>query len=382
MIQGVFNSILDEDQNAAKVAQEVAQLLIMSTPEYSTTTNLVAPNHIERQPTPPDTLKPNTDYNALVFINLFGGMDSLNMLTPHPNGCQALYDEYVEARGDNLALNYTAGEILEIPIGADPTTQPSQPCSIFGVNSHLDELQQMYNDGDAIFFANIGTLSKPVNAANYRGETKVRLFSHFDMKEESMKVDGNGASATGIMGRIADIMGEDLVVGQITLDRTLEILYGDPAVGRKVDVVSSKTKGVDQFYRVSTKVPGVSCPLSLILYGVSTLSQLDLISSYFLHFPSIKPASSKRDNLIQAILALNNQTEPGESGIHANFWSQAVVDTYNESEDYRTLLGPVADSPDIPQQGIGPCLNQIYKLMTLRTNRTVNQDLFGCEMVS
>ena len=85
---------------------------------------------------------------------------------------------------------------------------------------------------------------------------------------------------------------------------------------------------------------------------------------------------------METILALNNQTDPGESGIHANFWAQAVVDTYYESEDYRTLLGSVADSPDIPQQGIGPCLNQIYKLMTLRTNRTVNQDLFGCEMVS
>ena len=258
LIQDVFDSILAEDPTAAKVAQEVAQLLIMSTPEYSTTTNLVAPNHIERQPTPPDALKPNTDYKALVFINLFGGMDSLNMLTPHPNGCQALYDEYVGTRGDNLAL--LASEILEIPIGSDPSTQPVQPCNSFGVNSHLDELQKMYNNGDAIFFANIGTLSKPVNAANYRGETKVNLFSHFDMKEESMKVDGNGSSATGIMGRIADIMGEDLAVGQITVDRTLEILYGDPAVGRKVDVVSSKKEGVDQFYRVSTELPGVSCP--------------------------------------------------------------------------------------------------------------------------
>lgn len=86
---------------------------------------------------------------------------------------------------------------------------------------------------------------------------------------------------------------------------------------------------------------------------------------------------------MEAIIALNNQTEPGESGIHANFWAQAVVDTYYESEDYRTLLGSVADSPDIdPQQGIGSCLNQIYKLMTLRANRNVNQDLFGCEMVS
>ena len=264
LIQRVFESILDEDPTAAKVAQEVAQLLIMSTPEYSTTTNLVAPNHIERQPTPPDAIKPNTDYKALVFINLFGGMDSLNMLTPHPNGCQALYDEYVVTRGDNLALNYdsddTKSEILEIPIGSDPSTQPSQPCNSFGVNSHLNELQQMYINGDATFFANIGTLSKPANAQNYRGETKVRLFSHFDMKEESMKVDGNGASDTGIMGRIADVMGKDLAVGQVTLDKTLQILFGDPAVGRKVDVVSSKKEGVDQFYRVSTELPGVSCP--------------------------------------------------------------------------------------------------------------------------
>ena len=52
----------------------------------------------------------------------------MNMITPHPDGCSDLYDEYLARREPDLALNPT--EIDVINTGADDT----QPCTKFGVN--------------------------------------------------------------------------------------------------------------------------------------------------------------------------------------------------------------------------------------------------------
>jgi len=47
----------------------------------------------------------------------------------------------------------------------------------------------MYNEGDAIFFANIGHLQKAVNRYDFQEETIAQLFSHHSMKDEMFKVD-------------------------------------------------------------------------------------------------------------------------------------------------------------------------------------------------
>ena len=52
----------------------------------------------------------------------------MNMITPHPDGCLDLYNEYLDRRGTELALSDT--EIEAINTGAND----SQPCTKFGVN--------------------------------------------------------------------------------------------------------------------------------------------------------------------------------------------------------------------------------------------------------
>ena len=72
----------------AEEAWQVAQVLIVTTPEFHTI-NRVAGNGNARTPRPraeKDIGSP--PYKAIIHVNLFGGMDSMNMLVPHPDGCQ------------------------------------------------------------------------------------------------------------------------------------------------------------------------------------------------------------------------------------------------------------------------------------------------------
>ena len=54
-----------------------------------------------------------------------------------------------------------------------------QECQKFGVHSKLPLLKNLYDQGDALFFAGIGVLSKPVTKDDdYIYETKTQLFAH------------------------------------------------------------------------------------------------------------------------------------------------------------------------------------------------------------
>lgn len=86
MIEEAYSSVSqNEDEDTAL---KVAQQLIVTSPEFHTT-NLVESNGIKRSPAPPNESN-NEPYKALVYIYLFGGLDSFYMLAPH-SSCGALH---------------------------------------------------------------------------------------------------------------------------------------------------------------------------------------------------------------------------------------------------------------------------------------------------
>lgn len=114
------------------------------------------------------------------------------------------------------------------------------------------------------------------------------------MKEESFKVDAFGDQGdTGILGRMTDVLGNSMSTSKVSIDRNSGILVGDPTLGLKVDVIGGR--GPDEFY---TK---------------------DIY------------------DLKQTILALNNDTSDGSS-IHSDLWSQNLIDSYNKSDNYLSML--------------------------------------------
>ena len=96
----------------------------------------------------------------------------------------------------------------------------------------LPVVRDLYNQGDLLFFANTGVMSKPVDKTNYNSLTNVQLFAHNHMQQESKRVDPyDHADGTGILGRISDVLtklGHN--VGSFSIDRFSVALVGKAGV--------------------------------------------------------------------------------------------------------------------------------------------------------
>ncbi|KAL3805312.1 hypothetical protein HJC23_009019 [Cyclotella cryptica] len=327
LIESAYSAALASQGESS--ALKAVQTLLVSAPVFHAT-NKAAPLKEKRSSTPPAKEDKNEPYKAIIHLNLFGGMDSMNLLVPHPDDCSNLYEEYKIKRGENLYL--TVDEIIKI----DASTS-DQPCTSFGINKNLGQgFVDLYNQREIIFFANIGHLQKPVTAINFMAETKTQLFSHHTMNEELFKVDAfNQRDDTGLLGRMTDKLSNNMSTSRISIDSGSNILVGDPKVGLKVDVIGAR--GPDQFYK----------------------------SDAF----SIKDAINK----------LNNVTKEGSS-IHADLWSQSLIDSQGQSDDYASMLETVSNSNRLSSEGLGKQLNMILKVIKLHKTRKVNRDTFALTM--
>ena len=281
-----------------------------------------------RQPSPENN--PNTEpYKAVVMVYLFGGLDSYNVLVPHPD-CY-LYEEYKSER-DFVTL--TTNELLDID-----ATGSGQPCRKFSVNKQFSALQQIYNDGKGIFFANTGHLSKPVQKNNYKEETKTQLFSHNTMETELYRIDAfKQQTGTGILGRMLDKLEKrNFGITPIGVGQTSIALAGDPSTPRPVDVI-----------------PGGG-----------------LVDLYPRHLSSAIGRSYVKDKMrmLNADGALNN-------GLFSDYWSQAFIDNWNRTDFYRQIISGVNTETSFPNTNIGRNLQMVSKLIKSNDERKRNRDVF------
>ena len=131
-------------------------------------------------------------YKALVCVFLFGGNDANNTLIPFDT---AGYQSYSSIRGD-LAL-------------AQNTLLPLTPAPNFALNPNLPDIQAMFNNKNAAFVTNVGTLIQPLTRAEYLAgqAAPTNLFSHPDQQLEWQNAAQSAATPTGWAGRIADALG-------------------------------------------------------------------------------------------------------------------------------------------------------------------------------
>ena len=139
---------------------------------------------------------PDDDYKALVCIYLFGGNDSFNMVVP----CEA--DEYADYSA--LRGNHALAKEDLLPI----TDQEGRK---FGLHPAMPAIQQLYNDGDAAFVSNIGTLVRPTTISDYNQGLHLPkgLFSHPDQTRHwQTSVPQTRAERSGWAGRMADMLND------------------------------------------------------------------------------------------------------------------------------------------------------------------------------
>jgi len=137
----------------AMLALQVAQTLVAATPAFAVT-NDPATSDVSAPEVAPRTRRDN-DYKALVVMYMNGGADTQNLIVPHSN-CDERngVEQYLTTRSD-AALDLD--QVLQIEVA--PGTQL---CDTMGLHPRFDTLEQLYNDGDAAFIANIGALVEPV----------------------------------------------------------------------------------------------------------------------------------------------------------------------------------------------------------------------------
>jgi uncharacterized protein (DUF1501 family) len=167
-----------------------------------------------------DVVAPN--YKALVCLFMYGGNDNSNLVIPYD---LADYNTYAAAR-TNLAIPRTGTPSDPavnnrglIPIG--PLANQAGRTLAFHPNVGVkagaataaafraDGLPWLWDNGKLALVANTGPLVVPMTKTEYGNKSKPRpgnLFSHSDQQTTWMNSTANGYAATGVGGRIADLV--------------------------------------------------------------------------------------------------------------------------------------------------------------------------------
>ncbi len=131
---------------------------------------------------------PNS-YKALVCVFLFGGNDSNNLLVPLDSASVQLYN------ANRGTVGLPANSFLGLGNGA------------YGIHPSMPRTQSLFNNGQAAFLANVGTLVAPVTKQQYTTETAQlpqSLMSHPDQVTLAQTALGQSSINQGWGGSIAD----------------------------------------------------------------------------------------------------------------------------------------------------------------------------------
>ena len=227
------------------------------------------------------------DYKALVCLFMYGGNDNANFIIPYD---LAEYNKYATDRtnlaiprlGDPMTPTSPAPATIVnmnqrglIPIG--PLTSQGGRTLAFhpnvGVRSgaatpelfRADGIPWLWDNGKLAIVANTGPLVVPMTKAEYTTKAKPRpqnLFSHSDQQVVWMNGTPQGYSATGVGGRIADLV-----------DSMNEPPAGQPKIATCISIsgVNPYQVGdIAQTYQINTSGPVSLQPLQFFNYNSST----------------------------------------------------------------------------------------------------------------
>jgi len=163
-------------------------------------------------------------YKAIVCILQAGGNDSFNTLIPITD-----HAEYALTRSNLAIPNYDSG--IE--------TEPMNPAYLnnvrllsgthqmgkqYGVHPSLTGVQNLFNNNKLSFISNIGTLMSPTDKTQYFNNTRtlpLGLFSHSDQIQQWQTAIMDKRTATGWGGKIADLIGDQNMNQNISMNFTL-----------------------------------------------------------------------------------------------------------------------------------------------------------------
>lgn len=310
-------------------ALRMAQQLILTTPEFHTTTVVDMSGEVRDEPEPPQAS--GAPYKAIVYLMFGGGCDSFNMLVPHtcseesPDYNMTLLDEYIEIRQE-IALER---EQLNVLNNVD-----NQGCETFGVHPQLTTVKTLFNEGDLLFFANTGVLTKETDKENYWRDTETNLFAHNFMQEAAQRIDPlKDQDGTGVLGRMRDALTrKGLSAGAFSLNVNSISLIGGPGVNPSPMILSGS--------------------------GVSPFNGA--------------PSSTDMDDKI----ALLNAATTTESGMFAEWYSDTLTKSLSHNQLLYDTLNDMTTETTFPTSHLGRQLEMVSKMIDSRGDRGTDADLF------
>jgi uncharacterized protein (DUF1501 family) len=162
---------------------------------------------------------PPTGYKALVCLFLNGGNDSYNMLVPVGDANGEAYGPYNQYAAVRTTLALDRDDLL-------PISSVGQQFPDFGIHPNLPYLQTLYNQGNAAFVTNVGTLVEPTTLSQFASKSvrvPTGLFSHSDesIHWQTLVPQVRGAGPKGWAGRVADCMSQANASGNISMNLSL-----------------------------------------------------------------------------------------------------------------------------------------------------------------
>lgn len=196
------------------------------------------------------------DHKAIVNVFLSGGNDSNNWLIP--------------ADGDNRVHYDTRRALLAVPEASLLPITPGGLTDAYGLHPSCTGLQELFEDGDAAFVANLGTLTEPIASKTeyFAGSvsTPPKLFSHSDQQTQWQTAIPDSLQRSGWGGRMSELLhGAHNTAGAVSMSISLD--------GNNIYQVS--TSGLVNPYAV--KRTGTT---TLNGYGTNYASALETDGSY------------------------------------------------------------------------------------------------------
>ena len=189
-----YNRVLGTSGAGAALRHTVK--IILSSPEFHTASPEVASAEVRSLPSPAPTQ--NRPMKTIIYFFLDGGADTFTALAPHTcsGGVRAQYESVRSSAAGPLSGHQINN------VGGDP-----QPCSTFVMSEELDAIHSLYNDGDAVWMANIGALVEPTTMQEYEDKSTAlpgSLFAHNKMQYQARSVVAGDLFASGVMARLGE----------------------------------------------------------------------------------------------------------------------------------------------------------------------------------
>lgn len=144
------------------------------------------------------------------------------------------------------------------------------------MNENLPIVADLYNQNEAVFFANVGTLARPLTKQDNLGVFGFDPFAHNTMEEAFYTSDiDNKKPGTGVMGRMLDVLNnQGLHTSANNVNDGMTMLAGDSKFANPVYTVSTTNRGeLNRFQAIDNLLDVVKILNGVGEQGNSVLSE-------------------------------------------------------------------------------------------------------------